>query len=49
MITSQAARFRGLIKRTNMHPQAQAQIDPLLTSNQRVTDAGWFLSGGFNG
>ena len=45
MITSQAARFRGLIKRTNMHPQAQAQIDPLL-SNQRI-DAGWHLSGGF--
>ena len=48
MITSQAARFRGLLKRTNMHPQAQAQIDPLLTSNQRI-DAGWILSGGFNG
>ncbi len=46
MITSQAARFRGSLKRTNMHPQAQAQIDPLLTSNRRI-DAGWFLSGGF--
>lgn len=46
MITKQAARFRGLIKRTNMHPQAQAQIDPLL-SNQRI-DAGWIMDGGFN-
>jgi len=45
MITSQAARFRGSLKRTNMHPQAQAQIDPLL-ANQRI-DAGWHLSGGF--
>jgi hypothetical protein len=46
MITSQAARFRGTLKRTNIHPQAQAQIDPLL-ANQRI-DAGWVLDGGFN-
>ena len=26
---------------------AQAQIDPLLTSGQRI-DAGWFADGGFN-
>jgi hypothetical protein len=46
MISSQAARFRGLLKRTNMHPQAQAQIDPLLIG-QRI-DAGWIMDGGFN-
>jgi hypothetical protein len=45
MITSQAARFRGTLKRTNMHPQAQAQIDPLL-ANQRI-DASFILDGGF--
>jgi hypothetical protein len=47
MITGQAARFRGQIKRTNAHPQAQAQIDPLL-SNQRI-DASWIMDGGFRG
>lgn len=47
MISSQAARFRGVLKRTNSHPQAQAQIDPLLV-NQRVADAAFFTDGGFN-
>ena len=46
MITGQAARFRGVLKRTNYHPQAQAQIDPLL-ANQRI-DASFVLDGGFN-
>jgi hypothetical protein len=46
MITSQAARFRGLLKRTNLYPQAQAQIDPLL-ANQRI-DASFITDGGFN-
>jgi len=46
MISSQAARFRGVLKRTNYHPQAQAQIDPLL-ANQRI-DASFVLDGGFN-
>jgi hypothetical protein len=35
-----------MLKRTNAHPQAQAQIDPLL-ANQRI-DAGWIMDGGFN-
>ncbi len=46
MITRQAGQFRGMLKRTNMRPQAQAQIDPMLT-NQRGIDASFIMDGGF--
>ena len=47
MIMKQAAKGKGLIKRTNMYPQTPARFDSALM-NAKVADAGWILSGGWN-
>lgn len=47
MVIKNAARFRALIKRTNMRPMEQAQFDVILYGSARV-NAGWYLDGGFS-
>jgi hypothetical protein len=47
MITEQAKKWRGVIKKMNMQPQQVAHFDPVIMSG-RQNDAGWILSGGFN-
>ena len=46
MIMANAAKGRGMIKRTNSHPPPVAQFDDILMAGRRK-DAGWILHGGF--
>lgn len=46
MITMNAAKSRGVLKRTNSHPPPVAQYDDILKAGRRK-DAGWILHGGF--
>lgn len=47
IIRDYASQGRAMLKRTNMQPQQVVRLDSALMNRGGVTDAGWFLSGGF--
>jgi hypothetical protein len=47
MVTEQAKKWRGNIKKINMQPLSVAHFDPVIMTG-KANDAGWIMSGGFN-